>query len=66
MVTELSRFYRHGSSKTVLIPKKIWDFLSWRDTDRVVITATPNRLTMERLPLEDFARRSVRVAEETP
>ena len=63
---DIGRCRKIGSSAHVLIPKQTWDSIGWRYDNRVVIRVAGEKLILERVPLEQFARVKSAPAEVNP
>lgn len=64
MLQDVSRIRKYGDSIGVRIPKKIWDFLGWREMDVVSVLGDRNKIIITRIPLEKFRDTSLSVGGE--
>ena len=56
--------HRHGGSLCILLVKALRDALGWRAGDTVAVRVCGEKVVMERLPMETFAK--IRTGEITP
>jgi len=66
MKQDISRVRKQGTSHSVIIPKKIWEWLGWRDMDVVAVMADRSKVVLTRIPLEQYLDTSLTVSGEQP
>lgn len=65
MASEISKFRRNGRAGYILIPKHIADRMRFQHGDAVAIREAGDKLVIERIPMESFARVKAAPAELT-
>lgn len=64
MLQDVSRIRKSGNSHGVIVPKKLWEYLGWRDMDLVSVLCDRTKIVITRIPLEKYRDTSLTVGGE--